>query len=69
MKQQRDYEKNCSLCEYADEICQGEFCICRKKGIVSPGGICSRFQLDPLKVKVSIRKLPKFDGLSAFSQK
>ena len=69
MKRYNDYDKSCSLCEYANEISQGELCICRKKGIVTPGEVCSRFQLDPLKIKVSVRKLPKFDGLSPFSKK
>ena len=59
-KQKYDYERACVLCEYGQEISQGEYCICKKKGIVLPGDSCSRFQFDPLKIKVSVSKIPEF---------
>lgn len=60
MRKKFDFETNCAHCEYGQEIFDGDFCICRKKGVVDPGGKCSKFVFDPLKVKVSVRKIPQF---------
>ena len=59
----KDFERSCVLCEHGREIFDGEYCICKKKGVVSPTGVCSKFCFDPLKVKVSVRKIPKFQPL------
>lgn len=59
-KQKRNYERACVLCEYGQEISQGEYCICTKKGIVLPNDSCRHFQFDPLKIKVSVSKIPEF---------
>ena len=53
-------ERSCALCEHGEEIFCGEWCICKKKGVTSPTDSCSRFQFDPLKVKISVRKIPQF---------
>ncbi len=60
MKKKQEFEKSCSLCEYSEEIFDGEYFICKKKGIVEPNGICSSFCFDPLMIKVSVRKIPEF---------
>lgn len=67
MKQIKNFEENCSVCEYAQEIFGGEYCICKKKGIVPPHGICRKFCFDPLRVKVSVRKAPEFRPILNFS--
>ena len=59
-KQKIGYECACVLCEYAQEISQGEYCICTKKGVVLPDDSCRHFQFDPLKIKVSVSKIPEF---------
>ena len=60
MKKKQEFEKSCSLCEHSEEIFDGEYFICKKKGIVEACGICSSFCFDPLMVKVSVRKIPEF---------
>lgn len=60
MKKRTDFENDCEMCEYSQEIMNGEYLLCSKKGIVEFGEGCSRFQFDPLKIKVSVRKLPEF---------
>jgi len=60
MKSKNVPEQICALCEYSEDIFQGEYCICKKKGVVNPSDSCSRFQLNPLKIKVQVRKIPKF---------
>lgn len=60
----KDFEKSCSLCEYSQEIFGGEYCICKKKGIMDPSAHCRAFCFDPMKIKVSVRKIPKFTPLS-----
>lgn len=64
MKKNADFEKGCSLCEYSQEIFGGDYYICRKKGVMDPDGLCKSFCFDPLKIKVSVRKIPKFTPLS-----
>ena len=66
MAKNSERERACALCEYGQEICEGNFCICRKKGVVPPDGVCRHFQFDPLKIKVTARKLPEFRPLSGF---
>ncbi|MBR2615088.1 MAG: hypothetical protein IKC69_00205 [Clostridia bacterium] len=56
----RKLERACALCEYGREIQEGEYCICEKKGVVDPTSHCSKFRFDPLKIKVSVKKLPEF---------
>lgn len=56
----KDFERSCALCEHGCEVYDGDWCICKKKGVVSPTDHCSKFCFDPLKIKVSIRKIPKF---------
>ena len=56
----KKWEKSCVLCEHGQEILEGEYCICTKKGVMEPGASCSRFRFDPLKIKVSVQKLPEF---------
>ena len=66
MKKKYDFEENCSHCEYSQEIFDGEYYICKKKGVMDPNGICKSFCFDPLKIKVSVRKIPQFtpfDGM------
>ncbi len=60
MKKKINYEETCVLCEHGQEIFDGEYCICKKKGVVSPNDHCSHFCFDPLKMKVSVRKIPEF---------
>ena len=60
MKKKYDFEENCSHCEYSQEIFDGEYYICKKKGVMVPEGICKSFCFDPLKIKVSVRKIPQF---------
>ena len=60
MKKKQDWEESCSLCEYSQEIFGGDYFICKKKGVVEPNGCCRAFCFDPLKIKVSVRKIPKF---------
>lgn len=73
MKKKQDWEESCSLCEYSQEIFGGDYFICKKKGVVEPNGCCRAFCFDPLKIKVSVRKIPKFtpldDMLSISSEK
>ena len=64
-----EMERSCALCEHGEEIFEGEYCICKKKGVMSPTDSCSRFQFDPLKIKVSVRKIPQFHPLPDFSKK
>ena len=60
MKKKKDFESSCSLCEHSEEIFGGDYFICKKKGIMDPSGVCSSFCFDPLKIKVSVKKIPKF---------
>ncbi len=60
MKKKSEMEKSCSLCEHSREIYGGEYFVCRKKGVMDPNDLCRSFCFDPLKVKVSVRKIPKF---------
>ena len=69
MKKNVDTERCCALCEHSVEIMEGEYCACKKKGIVEPSAQCSRFQFDPLKIKVSVRKLPEFRPPADFLKK
>jgi len=62
-----DFEESCSLCEYGQEIFEGEYYICKKKGVMEPSGICKSFCFDPLKIKVSVRKIPKFVPLEGIA--
>ena len=55
-----EMDRSCALCEHGEEVFEGEYCICKKKGIMSPSDSCSHFQFDPLKIKVSVRKIPQF---------
>ena len=64
MKKKQEFERSCSLCEYSQEIFGGDYYICRKKGVMDPNGLCSSFCFDPLKIKVSVRKIPNFTPLS-----
>lgn len=66
MKKRLDIEKSCSVCEHSEEIFGGEYCICKKKGVVLPTDACSSFFFDPLKVKVSVQRIPKFTPIPAF---
>jgi len=66
MKQKAQYEKSCVQCEHSQEIFDGEFCICKKKGVVSPHFACKKFCFDPLKIKVSVPTLPQFHPLTDF---
>lgn len=61
-----DIEKSCSVCEHAEEIFCGEYCVCKKKGVVLPTDLCSAFFFDPLKVKVTVQKIPKFTPIPSF---
>lgn len=63
MRKKKNLEEACVLCEHAQEIFDGEYCICKKKGVVSPDDRCSSFCFDPLKIKVSVRKIPEFHPL------
>lgn len=63
MKKRTDLEECCALCEHSQEISDGDYCICRKKGVMEPSGLCKSFCFDPLKIKVSVRKIPKFTPL------
>ena len=65
MKKRMDLEENCALCEHSQEILDGDYCICKKKGVMEPGGTCKAFCFDPLKIKVSVRKIPKFTLLDS----
>ncbi len=67
MKKKQDFEENCSLCEYSQEIFCGDYYMCKKKGVVEPCGRCRSFCFDPLKIKVSVRKIPKFTPLNEFT--
>lgn len=60
MKKRTDLERTCALCEHSEEIFGGDYFICKKKGIMEPGKYCRAFCFDPLKIKVSVRKIPKF---------
>ena len=62
-------EAQCNLCEYAQEIECGEKCICRIRGVVLPDDVCRRFRFDPLKIKVSIPKMPAFSALADLAKK
>ena len=66
MKKRTDLEETCALCEHSEEIFGGDYYICKKKGIMEPGGRCKAFCFDPLKIKVSVRKIPKFTLPSEF---
>lgn len=62
-------EAQCDLCENAQCIEEGTLCICKIRGIVSPDDMCRKFVFDPLKLKVSVPKLPSFSPLAQFSKK
>ena len=57
---QSEFDENCSLCEHAQPLSGGDLCICLKKGVVPADGVCRAFCFDPLKLKVSAKKLPQF---------
>ncbi len=60
MKKKLELEESCSHCEYSQEIFDGDYYICKKKGVMDPNGLCNSFCFDPLKIKVSVRKIPNF---------
>ena len=60
MKKNQEFEKACSLCEHSEELFGGDYFICKKKGIMDPEGLCSAYCFDPLKIKVTVKKIPKF---------
>ena len=64
MKRNQDYEEGCYLCEHSQEIFGGDYYICKKKGVVDPNGLCNAFCFDPLKIKVSVRKIPSITPLA-----
>ena len=64
MKHTSELEKSCSLCEYSEEIFGGDYFICKKKGIMESCDLCGAFCFDPLKIKVSVRKIPKFQPIT-----
>lgn len=69
MKKINDQECVCALCEYGQEIFDGEYCICKIKGVTSPTAHCRRFCFDPLKMKVCVRKIPEFHAPADFNIK
>ena len=56
----KNWERACALCESGHKIESGEYCICNKKGVVSPDFCCRKFRFDPLKIEVSVPKIPTF---------
>ncbi|MBP5288368.1 MAG: hypothetical protein J6Z79_00660 [Clostridia bacterium] len=62
-------DAQCDLCEYAQPINEGESCVCKLRGIVSPDDACGKFRFDPLKMKVSLPKLPDFSALANLAKK
>lgn len=55
-------EPCCRLCVHSAEA-DGDTCLCTKKGIVSAGGKCHRYEYDPLKrVPSPRRKLEERDA-------
>lgn len=72
MKKRTDLDECCALCEHGQEILDGDYCICKRKGVTAPGSVCKAFCFDPLKIKVSVRKIPKFtlpDNLAGLTGK
>jgi len=69
MKTKFQYEKNCAHCENGQPIFNKEYCICSKKGVTDPGDVCSGFVFDPLKVQVSVRRIPKFTPIPDLEEK
>lgn len=59
----RDYDKICSQCEFSEKLVDGEFYICKKKGVVEALDHCGAFCFDPMKLRVSVRKIPKFEPI------
>ena len=66
MKKNQEFERSCSLCEHSEELFGGDYFICKKTGIMDPGGHCSSFCFDPLKIKVSVKKIPSFTPFFGF---
>lgn len=66
MKQNQEFECSCSLCEHSEELFGGDYFICKKKGIMDPNACCSSFCFDPLKIKVSVKKIPTFTPFFGF---
>ena len=64
MKKRTDLEESCALCEHGEEIFGGDYFICKKKGVMEPGKSCKAFCFDPLKIKVSVPKIPKFTPIN-----
>ena len=60
MKRNQEFERSCCLCEHSEELFGGDYYICKKKGIMDPQGHCSAYCFDPLKIKVTVKKIPKF---------
>lgn len=60
MMSKDNWERACVLCESSRKIEGGEYCVCTKKGVVSPDFCCRKFRFDPLKMEVTVQKLPSF---------
>ncbi len=58
----KDIEKRCAYCAHAGRIDE-DACLCAKRGFVSPGDHCRKFQYDPLK-RIPVR--PKAPDFSQF---
>ena len=63
MKKISELDEGCYLCEHSHEIFGGEYYMCKKKGVMDPNGLCRSFCFDPLKIRVSVQKIPKFSPL------
>lgn len=52
-----EIQKSCAVCEHGKPSPDGKSILCRKCGLMQPGGICFKFRYDPLK-RIP-RKAPK----------
>ncbi|MCD8367531.1 MAG: hypothetical protein LUC48_05850 [Clostridiales bacterium] len=59
----KDIEPRCQYCAKGEPLKDGQIA-CTKKGIVSPGYHCFRFQYDPLKRVPSQPAVPDFSKFS-----
>ena len=64
---QSEFEKSCSLCEYAQEIRDEECLLCEKRGIVARHHACRKFSLDLFKLSPTPRALCRMDPENNFN--
>lgn len=63
-KKNAEIEKYCVYCERSVPLCNPDFVLCEKKGVVSSLHKCRKFEYDPLKRKPAAQVAPTLEFIN-----